>query len=134
MYLILEPRVNCKWNKHWCEITEEKHERQKRLVMGKWIHIHRKFVAFHRIIRISPEFYIVICEFPFSPQSRDLVISSEIALKLISFSLKITKNGENCQSRISRFTKMVRSKIMFMLSNDSQNILKNFWDTFSLYE
>ena len=38
--------------------------------------------------------------------------SHEITLKLTKFSLKITINGENCNSRISSFTEMVRSEIM----------------------
>ena len=40
-------------------------------------------------------------------------ISHEITLKLTSFSLKITKNGENRHSRIWRFTQMVRNENTF---------------------
>ena len=42
-------------------------------------------------------------------------ISREITMKLASFSLKITKNEENCHSWISCFTQMVMSDIIFTL-------------------
>ena len=38
-----------------------------------------------------------------------------MTLKLTSFSLKITKNEENCQALISRVTQRVKSKITFTL-------------------
>ena len=37
-----------------------------------------------------------------------IAISHEITQKFANFSLKITKNRENCHSRISRFPKMVK--------------------------
>ena len=42
-------------------------------------------------------------------------ISREITLKLASFSLKITINGENCHSQFSHLTQMVKCEITFML-------------------
>ena len=47
-------------------------------------------------------------------------ISREITLTLTSFSLKITKNGKNCHSRISHFTQMVIGK------SRSSSIHRNF--------
>ena len=48
-------------------------------------------------------------------------IAHEMTLKLACFSLKITINGENCQSRISCFTQMASSEITFIL--DSRKFL-----------
>jgi len=44
------------------------------------------------------------------------VISYEIISKLTSFSLKSTKYDENCHSRISRFTQLIKSEITFTLN------------------
>ena len=63
-------------------------------------------------------------------------ISREIMPKVTIFSLKITKNTENCHSWISRFLQMVKREIMFMLDshkfwsklNASWNRCYDFWD------
>jgi len=96
------------------------------------IRAQKPFLAFHGITEsrnhVSLHFYV---KNYYLIRIRVIAaISREIMLKLTSFSFKITINGENCQSRISRFTKMVRSKITFMLLNDSQNILENFGKLF----
>ena len=44
-------------------------------------------------------------------------ISSEITLKMTCFSLKITKNLENCHLRISRFIQMMKSGMTFKLDS-----------------
>ena len=59
------------------------------------------------------------CEFSFMLYSRNFYVKSH--WNCASFSLKITKNGENRYSHISRFTQMVRSEISFSFTLNSRN-------------
>ena len=77
------------------------------------------------IFRISPNpisllFYVVNSRK--HPIHIISAISCENKLRLASFSLKILINVENCLSRISFFTQIVRSEIRFIHGNFNQSV------------
>ena len=90
-----------------------------------WIHFHGIFMLEKSLSQFmeSRVTSALFHEFPLMPKLRNFSDFMEITLKLRIFSLKITENVENCHSLISRFMKMMKSKITFTL--DSRNFAHN---------
>ena len=87
--------------------------------MGKLIHVHGKFTLESNFQNFIESCFtsVLNCKILFSPIHMISAITLEITLKLTNFSLKITRNWENCHLQISRFTHMMKSKITFMLNS-----------------
>ena len=101
-------------NTHW---VFEFYVTEYTQVMGHWIHAHEKFTLKSNFQHFTEShFTSVLCnELPFTPNSRNFSNFTWLHDEIDNCSLKITKNGVNCHSRISRFTQIVRSEITFKL-------------------